>query len=151
MANGPRYLVDTNILLRLSKEDDPNYSLVKPATDVLIRNGIQLSYTPQNISEFWNVCTRPASHNGFGLSVQETDTRVHAIERIMTLLPDNEQVYWVWRDLVVSNGVRGVQVHDARLAAAMQVHAVSHILTLNQPDFTRYTKIKVIHPGDVPV
>jgi hypothetical protein len=33
----------------------------------------------------------------------------------------------------------------------MQVHAVSHILTLNQPDFARYTNIKVVHPRDVPV
>jgi predicted nucleic acid-binding protein len=97
------------------------------------------------------VCTRPASHNGFGLSIEETDARVNAIERIMTLLPDNEQIYWVWRDLVVGNSVRGVQVHDARLAAAMQVHAVSHILTLNQPDFARYTSIKVVHPRDVSV
>ena len=151
MANGPRYLVDTNILLRLSKEDDPNYALVQSATDALIKNRVQLSYTPQNISEFWNVCTRPASHNGFGLSVDETDTRVHAIERVMALLPDNEQIYWVWRDLVVTNGVRGVQVHDTRLAASMQVHAVSHILTLNRPDFARYTNINVVHPRDVPV
>ncbi len=68
----------------------------------------------------------------------------------MTLLPASEQVYWVWRDLVVSNAVRGVQVHDARLAATMQVHAVSYILTLNQPDFARYSSLKVVHPGDVP-
>lgn len=151
MANGPRYLVDTNILLRLSKEDDPHYAVVQSATQVLIKSRAHLCYAAQNISEFWNVCTRPARHNGFGLSIEETDARVNAIERIMTLLPDNEQVYWVWRDLVVGNSVRGVQVHDARLAAAMQVHAVSHILTLNQPDFARYTNIKVVHPRAVPV
>ncbi len=151
MANGPRYLVDTNILLRLSKEDDPHYAVVQSATQVLIKSRAHLCYAAQNISEFWNVCTRPARHNGFGLSIEETDARVNAIERIMTLLPDNEQVYWVWRDLVVGNSVRGVQVHDARLAAAMQVHAVSHILTLNQSDFARYTNIKVVHPRDVPV
>jgi predicted nucleic acid-binding protein len=78
-------------------------------------------------------------------------TQLSASERIMTLLPDNEQIYWVWRDLVVGNSVRGVQVYDARLAAAMQVHAASHILTLNQPDFARYTSIKVVHPRDVSV
>ena len=151
MANGPRYLVDTNILLRLSKEDDPHYAVVQSATQVLIKSRAHLCYAAQNISEFWNVCTRPAMHNGFGLSIEETDARVNAIERIMTLLPDNEQVYWVWRDLVVGNSVRGVQVHDARLAAAMQVHAVSHTLTLNQPDFAHYTNIKVVHPRAVPV
>jgi predicted nucleic acid-binding protein len=53
--------------------------------------------------------------------------------------------------LVVRHRVSGVQVHDARLAAAMQVHGISHILTLNQPDFVRYTDISVIHPQNVSV
>jgi predicted nucleic acid-binding protein len=143
--------MDTNVLLRLSKEDDPHYALVRSATEALIEKQAHLCYAPQNISEFWNVCTRPGSHNGFGLSIKETDVRVCAIERIMTLLPDNEQIYWVWRDLVVNNSVSGVQVHDARLAAAMQVHAIPRILTLNQPDFARYTNIQVVHPRDVQV
>lgn len=151
MAGEPGYLLDTNILLRLSKEDDPHHDLVQAAVDVLTSRGSQLCYTAQNISEFWNVSTRPAGHNGFGLSIQETDTRVQAIERVMTFLPDNEQIYGVWRQLVVVNRVSGVQVHDARLAAAMIVHGVSHILTLNRPDFVRYAKLTVMHPAMVPV
>ena len=146
MASEPSYLIDTNILLRLSKQDDPSHSVVQTAVDTLTKRGAQLCYTAQNISEFWNVCTRPASHNGFGLSIRETDTRVQAIELLMALLPDNEQAYRIWRQLVVRNGVRGVQVHDARLAAAMQAHGVSHILTLNQPDFARYAPVNVVHP-----
>ncbi len=146
MASEPSYLIDTNILLRLSKKDDPNHAVVQTAVDALTKRGAQLCYAAQNISEFWNVCTRPASHNGFGLSIQETDARVQAIELIMTLLPDNEEVYRVWRQLVVRNSVSGVQVHDARLAAAMQVHGISHIVTLNQPDFARYANIRIVHP-----
>jgi predicted nucleic acid-binding protein len=46
----------------------------------------------------------------------------------------------------VSNEARGVQVHDARLAAIMQAHEVRQILTLNQPDFRRFASIQVIHP-----
>ena len=151
MVNEPSYLIDTNILLRLSKQDDPHHGVVQAAIDALTKRGAQLFYTAQNISEFWNVCTRPAIHNGFGLSIKETDARVHAIELVMTLLPDNEQIYRVWRQLVVHNDVKGVQVHDARLAAAMQVHGVSHIVTLNQPDFARYTNVKVVRPQDVKV
>jgi hypothetical protein len=41
--------------------------------------------------------------------------------------------------------VLGVQVHDARLAAAMYVHHVSHILTLNVADFNRFT-VSVVSP-----
>jgi predicted nucleic acid-binding protein len=38
---------------------------------------------------------------------------------------------------VIANKVRGVQVHDARLAAIMQAYGLTRILTLNQPDFLR--------------
>lgn len=151
MAGEPIYLLDTNILLRLSKRSDPRHGLVKAALDALTDRGADICCTPQNISEFWNVCTRPSDRNGFGLSISEADEALQAIERTLTVLPDNEQIYRVWRALVVRHRVSGVQVHDARLAAAMQVHGISHILTLNQPDFMRYSSISVVHPQDVPV
>ncbi|HJT69510.1 MAG TPA: hypothetical protein VJ731_04885 [Terriglobales bacterium] len=43
----------------------------------------------------------------------------------------------------------GVQVHDARLVAAMRVHGVKRILTFNDKDFARYTDIAALHPGTV--
>jgi hypothetical protein len=44
-------------------------------------------------------------------------------------LPDNEAVYREWGTVVVHYGVMGVQVHDARFAAAMRVNRVSHIVS----------------------
>jgi predicted nucleic acid-binding protein len=151
MASEPAYLVDTNILLRLPKQDDPNHPIVEKAMEALVKRGARLCYTSQNISEFWNVCTRPTRHNGFGLTVRETNARVEAIERVMTLLPDNEELYRVWRQLVVLNNVKGVQVHDARLAAAVRIHGISHVLTFNQPDFSRYANITIVRPQDIRV
>ncbi len=149
MAFGPGYLIDTNILLRLSKQDDPQHGLVQNELENLDKQGAALYFSLQNIAEFWNVCTRPVDKNGYGLSIDETKLRVEAIERTMTLLPDNERVYPLWRGIVAENNVRGVQVHDARLAALMQSHGVTHILTLNQPDFVRYAEIRVVRPGQV--
>ncbi|HEV3039702.1 MAG TPA: type II toxin-antitoxin system VapC family toxin [Candidatus Angelobacter sp.] len=151
MATEPPYLVDTNILLRLSKRNDPKHNLVENALDVLTDRGAEICCTPQNISEFWNVCTRPGDRNGFGLSIEETDEALDAIERTITVLPDNERIYRIWRALVVRHRVSGVQVHDARLAAAMEVHGISHILTLNLPDFVRYSNVSVVHPQNVPI
>ena len=65
----------------------------------------------------------------------------------MNLLPDNESVYREWRRIVVQYSVSGVQVHDARLAAAMYVHHVDHILTLNVTDFSRFTGLTAMHPN----
>ena len=39
---------------------------------------------------------------------------------------------------MVTYNVSGVQVYDARLAAAMLAHNVTHILTFNTSDFARY-------------
>jgi predicted nucleic acid-binding protein len=48
--------------------------------------------------------------------------------------------------LLITHGVSGVQVHDARLVAAMHVYGVKHILTFNGKDFARYTDVEAVHP-----
>ena len=93
--------------------------------------------------------TRPVNRNGFGLTVTEAEREVRVIESGMSLLSDSEAVYREWRRIVVQHAVSGVQVHDARLVAAMRVHGVSHILTLNVTDFSRYSGITVAHPSGV--
>jgi predicted nucleic acid-binding protein len=59
------YLVDTNILLRISHRDDPDYGIVAGALEQLLREDAALYYTHQNIAEFWYVWTRPTVRNGF--------------------------------------------------------------------------------------
>ena len=108
--------------------------------------GTTLHYTHQNIAEVWNT-TRPQSRNGFGLSVLDADREVALIEAGMELLPDGAKVYREWRRIVVQFGVSGVQVHDARLAAAMYTHGISHILTFNASDFSRFGGLTALHPA----
>jgi predicted nucleic acid-binding protein len=118
-------LVDTNILLRITRRTDPQHKVVDRALARLAGQGATLHYTHQNIAEFWNAMTRPIVRNGLGLTAVEAEREVQAIESGMSLLPDSEAVYREWRRIVVQYGVSGVQVHDERLAAAMYVHAVS--------------------------
>ena len=95
--------------------------------------------------------TRPIERSGLGLSVVEAEREVRAIEGGMSPLPDNEAVYREWRRIVVKHSVLGVQVHDARLAAVMYVHGVSHIVTLNVADFSRFDGLTALHPDSVKV
>ena len=104
---------------------------------------------PQNVGEFWNTCTRPVERNGYGLSPQETDRLAKTFERNLRLLPDTLAVHEEWRKLLVVHSVSGVQVHDARLVATMQVHGVRRILTFNEKDFARYNDIEAVHPRAV--
>jgi predicted nucleic acid-binding protein len=143
------YLFDTNILLRLARRGDATHALIQHGIRELLRRDAGLYYCPQNIAELWSVLTRPVDRNGFGLSLAETEEEVRLIEREFTLLPDNEMIYPTWRRLVNDYGVRGRQVHDARLVAAMRVHGLSNLLTLNRSDFVRYGGIIVVDPGEL--
>jgi predicted nucleic acid-binding protein len=142
-------LTDTGILLRLVERGDPRHADVRRAVRGLRGRGDTLVAAPQNLVEFWNVCTRPATaRGGFGLSVEETDRRVRLIERIVRILPASDDVYRLWRGLVVAHQVHGVQVHDAHLVAWMTAHRITHLLTLNGVDFARYHGITVLAPAD---
>jgi predicted nucleic acid-binding protein len=144
------YLADTNILLRFISPSDPNHLLIRNAIQTLLQQGEQICYTSQNLAEFWNVCTRPAtSRGGFGLSIEETDRRTQIIESYFKFLPNNSAVHAKWRQLIVELNVSGVQVHDANLVAAMLVHGVTHILTFNTADFKRFLEITVVHPSEI--
>ncbi|MYA98341.1 PIN domain-containing protein [Candidatus Poribacteria bacterium] len=145
------YLVDTNVLLRFSRHEDPRYQIVQHTVHKLEAEEHQLRTTSQNFAEFWNVATRPANQNGFGHTVFETEQLLLGLEKFFRLLPDSPDVYPEWKRLVVKYDVSGVQVHDARLAAAMIVHNVKHILTFNVTDFQRYTDegIEVVNPRAV--
>lgn len=144
----PSCLLDTNVLLRISRQSDPEQRLVHHALDELSADTV-FYYTHRNIAELWNVMTRPIARNGLGLSVAKAEQEVIAIERGMDLLPENEFVYREWRRLLLQYSISGVQVYDARLVAAMHVHEVRTILTLNVPDFQRFADINVMHPADV--
>jgi predicted nucleic acid-binding protein len=139
-------LVDTNILLRLLEPSNVEYALVRRAVEKLFASGEQLCFAPQNLVEFWNVCTRPVEKNGFGLTGAETDARAKLIEAKFLFLPDNGRIHDQWRRLVVEQSVSGVQVHDARLVATMLEHGVFQLLTLNSRDFGRYPRVSAIHP-----
>jgi predicted nucleic acid-binding protein len=65
------------------------------------------------------------------------------------LTPDSLAVHEEWRKLLVTHGVSGVQVHNARLVAAMHVHGVKRILTFNDKDFARYPDVEAVHPRSV--
>lgn len=146
---GSAYLLDSNILIRWVQRTDADYALVASALDSLSRKEATLCYTSQNLGEFWNACTRPADRNGFGLTPQETDRRAKFIESNLQFLPDSLAVHQEWRRLLVAHDVSGVQVHDARLVAAMRVHGVERILTFNDRDFARYSDIEAVHPRTV--
>jgi predicted nucleic acid-binding protein len=65
------------------------------------------------------------------------------------LVSDSRDVHDRWRALLLEHQIRGVQVHDARLAASMYVHGISSLLTFNVRDFRRFIDLRVVHPSEL--
>jgi predicted nucleic acid-binding protein len=55
------FLVDTGILLRLVIPADALHAEARRSIKILRSRGERLVTLTQNVSEFWNVCTRPAA------------------------------------------------------------------------------------------
>lgn len=143
------YLFDTNVLLRIIQPHHLMFEQATMAVETLLEREETVCICPQNVREFWNVCTRPAEHNGLGLTLVQTVKEVRDLENRMTFLPDNPAVYTEWLRLVETHGITGVQVHDTNLVASMNVHNITHLLTFNPAHFHRFPGITVVHPNDL--
>ncbi len=144
-----RVLTDTNILLRSAQ---PSHQLCSEATHAvsrLLRQKESVFFCSQNITEFWNVATRPAGANGLGMSVDEVLREINSIETLITLLPDIPGIYAEWKRIVARHDVQGVKVYDARLVAIMTVYSVDSVLTFNAADFKRYSNVTALHPSSL--
>lgn len=142
---------EPNILMRFLLKSDPDYAVIRQAISRLKARREQVYTTPQNIAEFWNICTRPTTaRGGLGLSVEAAERRLRLLERHFIVLPDVSSVYSEWKRLVSAYKVSGVNVYDARIVAAMNIHGISNLITFNIKDFSRYPRINVIDPPNVP-
>ena len=140
------YLADTNLLLRLADPDSEQHAVATQALARLLGQGDEVYLTPQNFIEFWAVATRPVEGNGFGWTSERTAKEVADLQERFPMLPDSPEVFTRWLELVQRLPVRGKRVHDARLVAVLQAHAVEHLITFNTADFAAFSFLSLIDP-----
>jgi predicted nucleic acid-binding protein len=87
--------------------------------------------------------------NGLGFTIEEAQAELVRIEGFFEIVSENADSYAAWKTLVISGRVRGVQVHDARLAAVMEAHKIPRIVTFNVGDFARFSGIEAVHPDNI--
>lgn len=141
-------LIDTNLLLRFVQPAHPMQPVAEAAMDALRLGGDVPCIVPQVLCEFWVVSTRPVKDNGRGLTPAVVDAELTTILTRFPLFDDTTAVFPEWRSLVVTHAVSGKPAHDARLVAAMRVHGLTHLLTFNVADFTRFP-VTVLDPASV--
>lgn len=142
-----RILIDANLLLRSAQPEHPQHGIARDALLQLKTNGHELMIVPQVIYEFWVVATRPVEVNGLGFSAEQAEAKTAANLALYSLYRDDEFLFDVWRSLVNLHGVIGKLAHDARLVAAMVRHGITHLVTFNDQDFSRFNEIAVIAPS----
>jgi len=143
MAN---YLLDTNVLLRMSDSTSPMNLLASQTAAQLLEQNNQLFITSQIIIEFWVVATRPVNVNGFGWDIEKTQNEVEQILNQFPQLQETPKIFAHWLDLVTRYQLQGKRVHDARLVAVMLANEVTHLLTFNPNDFQAIDEITVFAP-----
>ena len=145
-----RVLLDTNLLTRIA---NPTHTqtrdLAEKSIDMLRKNGHVACLVPQNLYEFWAVATRPLEANGLGMSVDDARSEVDALLQLFHVFQDERAIFSRWLDLVTGHDTKGKASHDARLVAAMLRHGLTHLLTFNDGDFSRYSDVKAVTPEGV--
>ena len=144
------WLFDTNIFLRLAEKNNPLRQVILQALQIFRARRETVCFTPQVLSEFWNVCSRSVNAcGGLGLSLAETERKVSLIEKHFRLFPDNLATFQEWRKIVRDFAISCVQVHDAKLVASMIVHGVSNLVTFNTKEFRRFPQITAVEPQNI--
>ena len=143
------YLTDTNVLIRWSLAEDPSHDLCSAAVRRLLSARNDVCACAQVLIEYWVALTRPREVNDFGLTAADAAARFLTITNAFPILPEPPDIADQWLKLAIEHGVCGKQAHDARLAALMLAHGVTHILTLNPRDFARYDGITPVTPQEI--
>jgi predicted nucleic acid-binding protein len=141
-----KILLDTNVLLRISEPDHPHHPPCVSALRTLATAGHTFCIASQTISEFLAVATRSVADRGLEMDQAKADAELTKVTSSLETLYDTKAVVDELRRLVVLYSVSGKSVHDTRLVAAMNVNAVSHLLTINTRDFNRFAEINVLDP-----
>jgi predicted nucleic acid-binding protein len=145
------YLLDTNILLRLSDPNSAQHQAAKDAVANLVASGAVLFITPQNLIEFWDAATRTKLKNGLALTPNAAQNEIATHKATFRLLPDNANILPEWERLASIYQVEGRNVHDTRLAAVALVYKVPNFLTFNIKHFRHFTSegLTAIDPATV--
>ncbi len=141
-----KYLLDTNVILRLCNPSDGQHDLATEAIFYLLNQGDECFLTGQVLIELWVVATRPVEVNGLGWATDKTKNMIGELLNRFPLLEESPQIFLNWLDLVTTDQVRGKRTHDARLIAVMLANNITHILTFNPGDFALTSRITVICP-----
>ena len=139
-----RVLIDTNILIYATLEDDPRFAR---ARRLLLSPGDSERFVSvQNLAEMYPNLTGPKMEHPDPPSVARAKIQSIASLPTLQVLPLTGDVQAVALELCEKYGITRQRYFDAQLAATMVTHGIRTLLTENTQDFKGMSEIRAVNP-----
>ena len=139
-----RVLIDTNVLIYATLEDDPRFARSR---DLLLSAGDSERYVSvQNLAEMYPNLTGPKMETPDQPSVARAKIQSIASLPTLQVLPLTGDVQAVALELCEKYGITRQRYFDAQLAATMVAHGIRTLLTENTQDFKGMSEIRAVNP-----
>ncbi len=136
-----RVFLDTSLIVAASVEEHPQHAAADAYVATLKGEQASVCFTLQVCREFMVALTRkPIGPRNFTVPEALAALRIWYVSSVL-LDGDNKATREEWLRLVEKYDVRGKQVHDTAIVAAMIVYGVKRLGTRNPDDFKRYAAL----------
>ena len=139
-----RVLVDTNVLIYATLEDDPRFARSRDL--LLARGGHERFVSVQNLAEMYPNLTGPKMEHPDPPSVARAKIASVASLPTLQVLPLTGDVQSIALELCEKYGIVRQRYYDAQLAATMIAHGIRTLVTENTQDFRDITEIRAVDP-----
>jgi predicted nucleic acid-binding protein len=139
-----RVLIDTNILIYATLENDPRF---ERSRELLLVQDETVRYTSvQNLAEMYPNLTGPRMERPDEPAVARAKIQSIASLPSLQVLPLTGDVQSIALELCVKYGITRQRYYDAQVAATMVAHGIRTLLTENDRDFADMTEIRAVNP-----
>ena len=139
-----RVLIDTNILIYATLENDPRS---ERSRELLLAKGGQARFTSvQNLAEMYPNLTGPKMERPDDPAIARAKIQSIASLPSVQVLPLTGDVQSVALELCEKYGFTRQRYYDAQIAATMVVHGIRTLITENDGDFKDMTEIRAVNP-----
>jgi predicted nucleic acid-binding protein len=148
MMAASRLFIDTNVIVHSIIDQSALHRTAQQAILSYQRAGYEVWISRQILREFLATLSRPHGYTTGGRRISATRliAEVRLLQTQYYIAEDSQDVTERLLKLLASINVGGKQIHDANIVATMLASGITHLLTENVSDFTRYSQLITIIP-----
>lgn len=138
--------IDTNILVYGHRIDSPFFTAVGELLSGLARSPATWGIPWPCLHEFYSVVTNFkyfADPTPVAIALDQIDALLELPS--LVLLSETDRHWTVLRDIVATTKIRGIKIHDAKIAAICLQHGVRELWSADR-DFSRFPQLKTVNP-----